>query len=330
MVLPAPTPSVRPTARRASGVTQSAAWARFTQAMASEARRLGVAIHLDAGVAAIRTTGTREGSARATGLLLQDGREISADRIAANINPKLLFTRLIDPAVLPDEFLARIQRFRCESATFRMNVALSELPQFNGMPSSGAHLGAGIIMAPSLDYMDRAYLSARTAGYSKAPIVEMLIPSTIDDSLAPPGAHVASLFCQHFRYQLPDGAGVAGRTRRGCPSTSSTPSPPTRPTSAAVSWAGWALSPLDLEQRFGLVGGGHLSWCPGAGSDLGRPAACSGFGDYRTPLRSLYMCGSGTHPGGGVTAGPGTQCSARDHQRSQVIGAINCVSLIKC
>ncbi len=130
----------------------------ITQAMAREAVRLGVDIHLDAGVEEVRTTATSDGPARATGLLLQDGREVSARRIAANINPKLLFTRLIDAAALPEDFRARMQRFRCESATFRMNVALSELPRFNGMPPAGAHLGAGIIMAPSLNYMDRAYL----------------------------------------------------------------------------------------------------------------------------------------------------------------------------
>jgi phytoene dehydrogenase-like protein len=275
----------------------------ITQAMSREALRLGVQIHLEAGVAQVRATGSQNGPARATGLLLQNGREISAGCIAANINPKLLFTRLIDAALLPDEFRARIARYRCESATFRMNVALSELPQFNGMPASGAHLGAGIIMAPSLDYMDRAYGSARIDGVSLAPIVEMLIPSTIDDSLAPPGAHVASLFCQHFRYQLPDGrswqqARAAAAERIIDTVTSYAPN-------FRRSILGQlALSPLDLEERFGLLGGDIFHGALGL-DQLWAARPLLGFGDYRTPLRSLYMCGSGTHPGGGVTAVPG-------------------------
>ena len=141
----------------------------ITQAMAREAQRLGVEIVLDAAVASVRTLGAdRDGRARAVGLRLQDGREITAERIAANVNPRLLFTRLLEPAALPDDFRSRIQRFRCESATFRMNVALAELPQFTGMPADGAHLGAGIIMAPSLEFMDQAYLSARATGMSRA------------------------------------------------------------------------------------------------------------------------------------------------------------------
>jgi phytoene dehydrogenase-like protein len=275
----------------------------ITQAMTREAHRLGVNIHLDAGVSQVLATIGDNGRARATGLLLHNGREIRADCIAANINPKLLFTRLVDAAVLPDEFRARIARFRCESATFRMNVALSELPQFNGMPSCGAHLGAGIIMAPSLDYMDRAYGSARSDGYSQAPIVEMLIPSTIDDSLAPPGSHVASLFCQHFRYQLPDGRSWQEAREAAADRIIDTV---TRyaPNFRRSILGQLALSPLDLEERFGLLGGDIFHGALGL-DQIWAARPLLGFGDYRTPLRSLYMCGSGTHPGGGVTAVPG-------------------------
>jgi phytoene dehydrogenase-like protein len=275
----------------------------ITQAMSREALRLGVDIHLDTGVSQVRAAGPRDGPARATGLLLQNGREISAGCIAANINPKLLFTRLIDSAVLPEQFRARMDRFRCESATFRMNVALSELPQFNGMPSSGAHLGAGIIMAPSLEYMDRAYGSARTDGISHAPIVEMLIPSTIDDSLAPPGAHVASLFCQHFRYQLPDGRSWQAARDAAADHIIDTVTG-YAPNFRRSILGRLALSPLDLEERFGLLGGDIFHGALGL-DQIWAARPLLGFGDYRTPVRSLYMCGSGTHPGGGVTAVPG-------------------------
>ncbi len=275
----------------------------ITQAMSREALRLGVDIHLDAGVSQVRATGTADGPARATGLVLQDGREISAGCVAANINPKLLFTRLVAPALLPDEFRSRIERYRCESATFRMNVALSELPQFPGMPSSGAHLGAGIIMAPSLDYMDRAYGSARSEGISRAPIVEMLIPSTIDDSLAPPGAHVASLFCQHFRFALPDGRRWQDEREAAAEHIIDTVTG-YAPNFRRSIVGRLALSPLDLEERFGLLGGDIFHGALGL-DQLWAARPLLGFGDYRTPLRRLYMCGSGSHPGGGVTAVPG-------------------------
>jgi len=274
----------------------------ITQAMVREALRLGVEIHLDAGVAQV-LAGRSGGAPRVSGLLLQDGRQISAGRVAANINPKLLFTRLVEAALLPDEFLARIERYRCESATFRMNVALSGLPHFNGMPASGPHLGAGIIMAPSLPYMDQAYLSARATGMSRSPIIEMLIPSTIDDSLAPPGAHVASLFCQHFRYRLPDGRRWQDERDTAAQhiiDAVSAYAPNFRASILGMA----ALSPLDLEERFGLVGGDIFHGALGL-DQIWAARPLLGSGDYRTPLRGLYLCGSGAHPGGGVTALPG-------------------------
>jgi phytoene dehydrogenase-like protein len=287
----------------------------ITQALAREAVRLGVDIHLDAGVAQVCVTGFSDSAARATGLLLQDGREISAGRIAANVNPKLLFTRLVDAGALPAEFRARIQRFRCESATFRMNVALSELPHFNGMPNTGAHLGAGIIMAPSLDYMDQAYMSARTTGISPAPIIEMLIPSTIDDSLAPSGTHVASLFCQHFRYQLPQGR--RWQDERDSAADLIIDSVTRYAPNFRRSILGrQALSPLDLEERFGLLGGDIFHGALGL-DQIWAARPLLGYGDYRTALRGLYLCGSGAHPGGGVTAVPGRNAAheiLKDHR----------------
>ena len=122
-----------------------------------------------------------------------------------NVNPKLLYTRLVPADALPPEFLARIRNWRNGSGTFRMNVALSALPSFTALPGAGDHLTAGIIIAPSLGYMDRAWLDARAQGWSREPVVEVLIPSTLDDTLAPEGRHVASLFCQHVAPQLPDG-----------------------------------------------------------------------------------------------------------------------------
>src|SRR3569832_2135128 len=172
----------------------------ITQAMAAAAKEQGVDIRTGAAVKDVIVENTR-----AVGVPLDSGETLRAARIVSNLNPKLLFERLVDPAALPADFRERIGRYRNGSGTFRMNVALSALPRFACLPDNGPHLTAGIIMAPSLAYMDRAYTDARAHGWSHAPIVEMLIPSLVDDTLAPPGQHVASLFCQHVAPQLPDG-----------------------------------------------------------------------------------------------------------------------------
>jgi phytoene dehydrogenase-like protein len=270
----------------------------ITQAMAAEARTRGVEIFTDAAVTRVIV---RDG--RACGVALADGREISARRVAANVNPKLLYLGLIDRNELDGDFLRRIEAYRCESATFRMNVALDALPEFACLRGDGPHLQSGIIMAPSLAYMERAYFDAREHGWSREPIVEMLVPSTVDDSLAPPGKHVASLFCQHANPRLPDGRSwdavkdivaelmIATVTRHA-------------PNFAANVIATKVLTPLDLEREFGLTGGdifhGALSL-----DQLFAARPVLGNGNYRGPLRGLYMCGSGAHPGGGVTGAPG-------------------------
>ncbi|MEO8322143.1 MAG: NAD(P)/FAD-dependent oxidoreductase, partial [Bradyrhizobium sp.] len=171
----------------------------ITQAMARAARGHGVEIETNAGV---REVIVERG--RAVGVILDNGETIRARYVASNVNPKLLYTRLMPSGALPPEFLERIGRWRNGSGTFRMNVALSALPSFAALPGTGDHLTAGIILAPSLGYMDRAWQDARAHGWSREPVVEVLIPSTLDDSLAPSGQHVASLFCQHVAPELPD------------------------------------------------------------------------------------------------------------------------------
>ena len=141
---------------------------------------------------------------RARGVVLNDGRVIRANAVAVNANLKLFYTSMVPDGALDAEFLRRMQDFRCGSGTFRMNLALSELPSFTALPGRtlADHHTAGIVIGPSLGYMDRAYNDARAHGWSKEPIVELLIPSTLDDTLAPKGAHVASLFCQHVAPEL--------------------------------------------------------------------------------------------------------------------------------
>src|SRR6202790_1828084 len=171
----------------------------IAQAMARAASGHGAEIALDAGVCEVIVERDR-----VVGVMLDNGQTIRARYVASSVNPKLLYTRLLAPDVLPKPFLDRITHWRNGSGTFRMNVALSALPSFTALPGDGDHLTAGIIIAPSLGYMDRAWQDARTHGWSREALVDLLLPSTLDDTLAPPGRHVASLFCQHVAPQLPD------------------------------------------------------------------------------------------------------------------------------
>jgi phytoene dehydrogenase-like protein len=223
--------------------------------------------------------------------------------VVSNLNPKLLYGSIIARELLPADFFERIDRYRCASGTFRMNVALSELPRFTCLPEPGDHLTAGIILAPSLAYMDEAYRDARSSGWSKRPIIEMLLPSTLDDSLAPAGKHVASLFCQHVAPELPGGRSWddARETVADLMIETVDRFAPGFKTSVL---GRQIMSPLDLERTFGLIGGdimhGALSL-----DQLFSARPVLGHGNYRGPLKGLYMCGAGTHPGGGVTGAPG-------------------------
>lgn len=272
----------------------------ITQAMASEAAALGVRIRTGAAVASVRTEG-----GRTTGVGLRSGEFVKARCVASNVNPKLLYQQLINPADLDADFAQRIANYRCGSATLRMNVALSELPDFRCAPGKSLqlHHQAGIVIAPSLDYMDRAYTDARTSGMAREPIVEMLIPSTVDDTLAPAGQHVASLFCQHFNPELPDSK-TWDEAREGAADRVIETVNAHAPNFAASVLGRQILTPLDLERRFGLVGGDIFHGALSLNQLFGaRPLL--GYGSYRGPIAGLYHCGSGAHPGGGVTGIPG-------------------------
>ncbi len=272
----------------------------ITQAMASSAAACGVDIETDAEVAELVIE-----QGRAVGVALRNGQVIKGRALAANVNLKLLYTQLTSQDALPRAFSERMERFKCCSGTFRMNVALSELPSFTALPgrTAGPHHGAGIIIGPSLAYMDQAYRDARAHGWSRVPIIEMLIPSTLDDSLAPSGAHVASLFCQHVAPELGDGRSWDDARDEVADLMIATVDE-YAPGFAKSVIARQALTPLDLEREFGLVGGdifhGALSL-----NQLFSARPMLGYADYRGPLRGLYHCGAGAHPGGGVTGAPG-------------------------
>ncbi|WP_293883221.1 NAD(P)/FAD-dependent oxidoreductase [Sphingomonas sp.] len=270
----------------------------ITQIMASACADLGVEISLEAPVARVLVEG-----GRAIGVRLENGEEVRGTSIVGNVGPRLLYETLIDPADLPVTFRRRIGMFKTGSGTFRMNVALSCLPSFTCLPGDGEHLRSGIILAPTLDYMDRAFRDATEHGTSREPIVEMLIPSTLDDTLAPPGQHVASLFCQQFAPVLPEGRNWDDE-REGAADLIVDTVERHAPGFKASLIARQIHSPLDLERKFGLVGGdimhGNMSL-----DQLWSARPLLGHGAYRGPLKGLFMCGAGTHPGGGVTGAPG-------------------------
>jgi len=269
-------------------------------AMAAAARARGVVIRVATAVREVLVEGER-----AVGVVTESGETLRAAAVISNLNPKLLYLNMFTPGTLPAEVTEHMRHWRCGSGTFRMNVALSELPDFTCLPGRtlGDHHTAGIIIAPTLAYMERAYFDARSRGWSQQPIVELVISSTLDDTLAPPGQHVASLFCQHVAPVLPNGESWDAHRETVADLMIDTVNAHAPNFRAAV-LGRQIMSPLDLERTFGLIGGdishGNLSL-----DQLFSARPMLGYGNYRGPLRGLYMCGAGTHPGGGVSGAPG-------------------------
>ena len=271
----------------------------ITRAMASACRDAGVAIGTSQPVAEVLVE-----NEAATGVRLESGEVVRAKRVIANVGPALLYHKLIARHALPADFAMAMDRYATGSGSLRMNLALSGLPRFAALPEPGEHLSAGIIMAPSLAYMDRAYADAKAHGWSREPVVEMLIPSTVDDSLAPPGHHVASLFCQQFDPALEWTPEQEGQAVEAVLAVLERFAPGVRELIVGQQ----VLTPKGLERRFGLVGGdifhGRMSL-----DQLWAARPVLGHGSYRGPLKGLWMCGAGTHPGGGVTGAPGHNCA---------------------
>jgi phytoene dehydrogenase-like protein len=272
----------------------------ISNALAASATAAGAAIITGAAVGEVIVEG-----GRAVGVRLADGCVLRAPIVAANVGPKLLFRDLVPAGAVPADVRERFVRIKTGSGTFRMNVALAELPDFACRPGTAKadHHGAGIVIGPTLDYLDRAYLDARRDGWSKNPIVEMLIPSTLDDSLAPPGRHVASLFVQHVAPQLPGGRSWDDAKAAFAEVVIDTVTSHA-PNFRAAILGRQVTSPLDLERRFGLLDGDIFHGQLGL-DQLFSARPVLGYAAYRMPLPGLYLCGSGAHPGGGVTGVPG-------------------------
>jgi phytoene dehydrogenase-like protein len=268
----------------------------LTNALASAARAHGAEIRVSSPVAKILT---RDGHVR--GVALADGTEFSARRVASNTDAHVTFLKLLDEAELPAEFLAAVRSIDYSSASLKINVALSELPDFSAVQGNGvppnAHLRGTIHIAPSLDYMEEAYDDAKFGRPSANPILECTIPSVVDATLAPPGRHVMSFFVQYAPYRLREGSwdDVKDRFADRCFDILNEYAPNFK--RAVINRQ--VLSPLDLERRFGLTGGNIFQGAMTL-SQLFFLRPLPGYADYRSPIKGLYLCGSATHPGGGV------------------------------
>lgn len=267
-----------------------------SEAIAAAARERGAEVRTNAPVARILTSG---GAAR--GVVLADGSVLQAPRVISGVDAHVTFTRLMEPADLPDEFLDAVRRIDYRSASMKINVALSELPDFTALPTRGGapgpqHRGT-IHFSPTFDYVERAFDDAKYGRPSEHPIVEMTIPSAVDPSVAPPGKHLASMFVQYAPTTLRGASwdDVKDAFADRCFDVVSEYAPNFR--RAVIDRQ--VLSPLDLERRFGLTGGNIFQGAMTLGQLLFlRPVP--GYANYRTPVRGLYMCGAATHPGGGV------------------------------
>jgi phytoene dehydrogenase-like protein len=270
-----------------------------TQAMAASARAHGAEIRTAAEVAQIRVE-----NGRSTGVVLKSGEEIRARVVVSGADPKRTFLGMVDPKDLPGDFREDIEKLRCEGCSFKINLALSELPNFTAYPGTqpGPQHRGTIHCVPDIETMERAWDDAKFGRPSRVPMLECTIPSTYDDSIAPPGKHVMNIFCQYFPYRLREGnwehekeafadrvidilAGYAPNIKNAILHRH-------------------LVSPQDLENDYGMTGGSifHGDMTPDQLFFL-RPVP--GWAQYRTPVNNLYLCGSGTHPGGGVMGAPG-------------------------
>jgi phytoene dehydrogenase-like protein len=300
---------------RAWGIPRGGTGAISTS-IASAARAAGAQIRTEAPVAHIVVRG-----GRATGVALESGEEIEADAVLSSVDPKRTFIDMLEPGALDDEFLAQVRRYRFRGSSAKVNLALDGLPDFTCLPGVGEHLRGAISFSPSIDYMERAYDDAKYGQFSRRPYIDIVIPTLVDPSMAPPGKHVMSCFVQYAPYRLADGASWDDQREALGDAVLDTLAE-RAPNIRNLVLHRQVLTPLDLEREFGLTEGnifqGELSL---EQLFLNRPVP--GWSRYRTPVRDLWMCGSAVHPGGGIMGAPGrlaAQELLRNGRRSVALG----------
>ena len=270
----------------------------LSDSIASACRDLGVEILLESGVDKISV------NERATGIILSDSRELSAKCVISSADPHVTFLRLLDESVLPSDFRDKIDQMDFKSATAKMNLHLSELPDFIAFPgtNSGPQHSGTIHISPTMDFLEKAYDEAKYGRPSRHPMIEATIPSTVDDTLAPKGEHVMGIFCQYAPYKLKEGNWEDEKTLFANRIIDDFTEYAPNFRNSIIDYE--LLTPPDIETVFGLTGGNifHGAMTPNQLFFM-RPAL--GWADHRTPIKGLYLCGSGSHPGGGVTGAPG-------------------------
>jgi phytoene dehydrogenase-like protein len=289
---------------------------QVSECIAAAARERGAEVRCDAPVERILVQ-----DGRARGVVLRGGEEIAARMVVSNADPNVTFLRLLDPGRdLPPEFVTRVRRFRASGSSVKVNYALAELPDFTALPGKkpGPQHAGTIDICPTLDYMERAFDEAKYGRWSSAPFLEAVIPTVYDDSIAPAGRHIMSVFCQFGPYELKEGTWDTEKEKFGDRVTEIF-------TRHAPNFAGSVLhrqvvTPLDLERDFSLTHGnifqGDMTL-----DQLFFMRPVPGWADYRTPVRGLYLCGACTHPGGGVMGAAGRN-AAREILRDRRRGAL--------
>ena len=275
----------------------------ISNAIAGAAREAGAEIRTGASVTRILT---KEG--RATGVVLANGDELAADLVLSSVDPHLTFEKFLDATELPADFLDEVARFRFRGSSGKVNLALEALPDFRCLPGPGAHLRGAISVSPSVDYMERAYDQAKYGEFSHRPYIDTVIPTLTDPSVAPPGKHVLSCFVQYAPYKLARGTWDEQREAFGDAVVDTLAE--YAPNIRNIILHRQVLTPLDLEREFGLTEGnifqGELTL-----EQLFFLRPAPGWAKYATPIRNLWMCGSATHPGGGIMGAPGRNAALR-------------------
>jgi len=275
-----------------------------SNAIAAAAREFGAEIRTESPVAQILSK-----NGRATGVALANGDEIHAKVVVSSVDPNLTFLKFMNERDLPGDFVDGVKRYKYRGSSGKVNLALDALPNFTCLPGTGSHLRGAISISPSIDYMERAYDDAKYGKFSSRPYMDMVIPSLTDPSVAPPGKHVMSCFVQYAPYHLRDGV-WDDRQREAFGDAVINTIAEYAPNIKDIILHRQVLTPLDIEREFGLTEGnifqGELTL-----EQLFFLRPVPGYAQYATPIDRLYMCGSATHPGGGIMGAPGRNAATQ-------------------
>ena len=283
---------------RAWGIPRGGTGA-VSEAIASAARSLGVEIRTETPIERLLARGDE-----VTGVVTSSGEEVRARVTLSSLDPHQTFVRLVPPGLLDGVFLDEVERYRFRGSSGKVNLALDGLPEFTCLPGFGDHLRGAISFSPSSDYMERAFDDAKAGRFSQRPYIDMVIPTMVDPSMAPPGKHVMSCFVQYAPYRLADGDEWDDARREAFGDAVVDTIEERAPNIRQLILHAQVLTPKDIEDRFGLSEGnifqGELSL-----EQLFFNRPVPGWARYRTPLRNLWMCGAATHPGGGIMGASG-------------------------